>query len=71
MLFLNIKHAVVNGLIRRVCGENHHNSKLTTIDVTNIRYKYKLGGITLKELGLIYNVSHTTVSNVVNNLIWK
>lgn len=47
-------------------GENHHNSKLTTCDVIEIR-KSNLKG---RELANIYNVSYKTIRNILNRKTW-
>ena len=56
---------------RRPRGERHGCAKLSEQDVRTIRVKYALGGVTQKQLGSEYGVSHTTISMIVTNHIWK
>jgi hypothetical protein len=58
----------IPSLHKRACGENKGSSKLKNKDVIFILENYKRGmGI---ELSKIFNVSQTTILNVVNKKIW-
>ena len=59
-------------------GENNGNSKLTDIEVLEIRLKYQSGEYTYKKLAKLYNVSIPLICNIINkkarnenNYIWK
>lgn len=64
----NQSHAWKNGLITKQYGENSNNSKLTNEQAKEIREKYATGNYTQKQLGLLYNVSSTTIYYVINNI---
>lgn len=55
-------------LHKRACGEKQHLAKLTPNKVIEIRKIYKKG-LGMK-LSIMYNVSQTTILNIVNNKIW-
>jgi len=58
----------IPSLHKRACGENQGSSKLKNKDVIFILENYKRGmGI---ELSKIFNVSQTTILNIVNKKIW-
>jgi hypothetical protein len=50
-------------------GEKHKNSKLSYIQVLEIRKKYR-GGENAQELGKIYGISSSSVENIVNGATW-
>ena len=52
-----------------VSGEQHHASKLSDIQVSEIRTRWKndFKSLTLRTLSAEYNVSVTTIHNIVNN----
>jgi DNA-binding transcriptional regulator YiaG len=51
-------------------GENHTGSKLTMQDVDIIRKKYN-NGISQTELSKEFNISKSTIHNIVYNKAWK
>lgn len=58
----------IPSLHKRACGENQGSSKLKEKDVVYILKNYKKGmGIELSEF---FNVSQTTILNIVNRKIW-
>jgi len=61
----NKKHALENGLM--VSGEKHPNSKLTEIQVLEIRAS-KLSHV---ELSLLYNTNRTNIIKIVNRQRWR
>lgn len=64
--FLNEKVAEV---IDKPHGRNFHPSKLSEKDVRQIRtLKGVISGV---EIGIIFNVSKATVSNILNRISWK
>jgi hypothetical protein len=60
----NVKHSFLLGL--GVTGEKHHNSKLSTIEVLEIRKLFKEGK-TRKELVDKYKVSRSNIERIINN----
>ncbi len=46
-------------------------SKLTPLQITEIRVQFKNGTATQNELASMYNVSRPTITRVVNKTIWK
>lgn len=69
----NAKHAYDNDLQIPSFGETNGKSKLTEKEVLEIRQLYQQvngrRGI-IKELSIIYNVSPSTVSDIINNVTW-
>lgn len=65
----NSQHAVEMGLIKHSRGVYHTSSKLSTEDVEAIRANEKK--LTIRELGLIYNVHHCTISRCIKNKRYK
>lgn len=55
---------------RQARGETHGFSKLTERQVIEIRNKFKLG-INRGELKDEYNVSYSTIQNIISNISWK
>ena len=64
----NQDHSWKNGLIKVRYGEETNNSKLTNDQAKEIREKYATGSYTQKQLGLLYNVTSTTIYYVINNI---
>lgn len=60
----------VDTLSKNNLGEKNPLSKLTEDNVIAIRKDYT-AGTTQKELAKLYNVSVSTIWNIVNNKIWK
>ncbi len=51
-------------------GETHPNSKMTVKKVIELRQRYAAGNETVMELGLIYGMSQSSVSNIINKVQW-
>lgn len=51
-------------------GEGHGRSILTTMQVKEIRQRYKAGGVYYRELAAEYNVSLALIAHIVKNMIW-
>lgn len=69
----NMKHAIQTGLISTRCGELNGNSKLTGDDIKFIRENYvprdqEFGA---RALARKYGVHHTTISHIVNGIVWN
>jgi len=64
----NLKHAYKIGIASNK-GERHPRSKLKDSDAVEMRELYN-NNVTQKELSLLYKLSITTVSNIVNNKTW-
>ena len=52
-------------------GEKGRHSKLTSNMVEEIRFAAKRGNMLHREIASIFNVSTTTITNIINNKIWK
>jgi group I intron endonuclease len=52
-------------------GTNNGRSKLTEQDIADIRSRYATGNITQTELGRIYGVRQTQISNIVRCVQWN
>lgn len=57
--------------IKRRTGSNHHMSKLTESQVSEIRLLWDRGGITKTELGKRYGVSQVQAGKIVREVNWK
>lgn len=69
----NMIHAYKTGLERKICGEEHHNHKLTQEDVEYIRSVYskrdpKYGAVALSNK---FGVDRTTIHDIVNQKTWR
>ena len=69
----NVKHAYINGLEQKVCGEKHHAHKLTYDIVDYIRKHYKKGSRTFgaTALGRMFGVDKSTIEAVVKGETWR
>jgi len=65
----NTKHAYKNGLINVSKGENHVNSKLTNVQILEIRAIGK--NLKQREIAEIYGITQVIVSNILNNIHYK
>lgn len=65
----NTKHAYDNGLIKVSKAENHVNSKLTNVQVLEIRAIGR--SLKQREIGEMYGVRQVLISNVLNNISYK
>lgn len=52
-------------------GEKHTMAKLTEAQVYRIKELYATGGMTLKEISVMYNMSIAPISNIVTGKSWK
>lgn len=59
------------GRARNLYGEEHGNSKLTEQEVRQIRIDYSNGNISMKKLGLKYNVTPRTIYMIITRITWK
>lgn len=66
----NTKHAILNGRMNHLFGENNSLSKLTIRDVNEIRGLYLTGKYTHQEISKIYGVKKSVIGKVVNNTNW-
>lgn len=62
----NTQHAIKLGLIK-LRGEDGGTAKLTNKTAQEIRERYKQGNISMKQLGLLYQVSAQTVCNAIHH----
>lgn len=61
----NMLHAAENNLTQ--IGQRYYNSKLTNIQVLEIKEKYKTGNYTHASLGKEYNVTKQNITMILNN----
>ena len=52
-------------------GEEHHSSKLTAVQVREIRAIYERGEMKGPQLGLKYGVAQTMISKIITRKSWK
>lgn len=67
----NIQHALANGLLAPLKGEQVSLAKLTESDVVAIRHEYEAGGITQARLADRYGVTGAAIFYVVRRKTWK
>ncbi len=67
----NMLHAVAMGLLSTKKGEENPASKLTKINVKEIRKLYSTGLYTQRFISNKFNISFSTIHLVVRNKIWK
>jgi hypothetical protein len=65
----NMKHAYRSGL-HSMKGERNSNSTLKEKDILVIHCLY-LNGMNQETIGILYNITHTMVSYIVNGINWK
>ena len=66
----NNRHAFDNKLMVPNRGEECRLSKLTNNDIEKIRELYKIGGYSYRQIGKIFDVSHTLIRYILNNKLW-
>jgi hypothetical protein len=66
----NIVHAYANDMIECVSGERHHQSRLTSDDVSKIRQRIGHGESCLS-ISRDYNVSNVSIINIKNGKTWN
>lgn len=57
--------------IKKISGNNSKNSKLTEIQVLQIRKLHTNGGINYTELANTFSVTSTTIGNIIRRKSWK
>ncbi len=62
---------IKKGRARKAKGEELPFSKLNTSKVRQIRNLYKTGKYTMRELGIMFSVSHTPIVSLINRKTWK
>lgn len=70
----NILDSINHGTWRHppiLCGIKHGRAKLTNQDVSRIRQIYTTGKLTQVQLAKQFNVTHYTISDIVNRRTWK
>lgn len=63
-------HAFKLGLNKQKKGENHIRSKLTNLQATDIRLKYK-NNISIKILAEEFNVNKITIRRIIKNILYN
>lgn len=64
----NMRHASKEMLLKH--GSKSSFSKLTELDIPNIRNKFNIG-ISQRSIAKEYKVSHTTIKHIINGDKWK
>ena len=72
----NIRHAIDTGLLdyskrNHSKGSSNGQSKLTEIEVLEIRRLYKTSKYTQIELSRLFNISRPAISDIINRKSWK
>lgn len=67
----NIRDCISKGRNNVASGEKSGRAKLTFNQVRKIRFDYKKGGISQRELAKIFGVGKTIIGNIVRNESWK
>ncbi len=52
-------------------ARNRRTTKLTKSKVEEIRFKYKVGKYTHRELGIEYNIDQTNITRIINQETWR
>ena len=58
-------------ILKRNCGENSYNAKLSNEEVKKIRDLYKVGKITVGKIAEIYKLSNSQARRIVKYERWK
>ena len=66
----NMRDMQVKGRGRYARGEKQGHSKLTTVQVVEIRRRYSLGGTSQQQLATEYGVSRAAVWEVIHGTTW-
>lgn len=67
----NIVHAFRTGLMVARKGTEVHTAKLDEEKVREIRLLYQSGDFTYREIGEMFGVYHSVISNIINGHYWK
>lgn len=67
----NSKHALKTGLTKIQYGSETTNSKLTEIQVLEIRKLYETTNMTNSEIGKLFGVNQPAISKIVHRKTWK
>jgi len=57
--------------IPRLKGENHGESKLTQLQVNEIRQRYAQGGVLQKQLAKEYGIGNMQISRIIRYIQWR
>lgn len=67
----NVSDRESRGRGNQASGEANGNAKLTVAEVEAIRWQYRAGGVSQRQLGAAFAVDHSTVSRIVNRNQWN
>lgn len=67
----NVQHAFDHGLNHGRKGQKHHYAKFTNEQAKEVREIYARGGISHKELGKIFGVSASSISDIVRFISYR
>lgn len=67
----NTSHSFAMGLQKPRMGERSNWAVLSEAEVVEIREKHKTGTYTQKQLGIMFNVSRTAITMIVNRKRWS
>ena len=68
--YQNARHAI-NVLGKNNQGENNPRAKLKENDIIKIRKHYKIGYLTMTEIGCLFNISYFHVYDIVHRRSWS
>lgn len=66
----NIKHAYRIGLRKIYIGNGNKNSKLNSVKASEIKELYLAGQMSSKEIGSMYGVAQSTVTDIAKGKTW-
>lgn len=66
----NIQHAFKNGLVNSRKGEKNNKSKLTEIEVVEVKQLLEAGKLLQREIGAIFGVTQTGISSIKTGRSW-
>lgn len=67
----NMEQCVFEGRLKTSFGEKHGQSKLNEKDVKKIKELYNTKNYSQRCLGKLFNISHSEISRIINNQVWK
>ena len=67
----NVIHAFKTGLKNGMKGEAHHNTKVKTSDILEIRNMYKESNLSQFNIGIKFGLSQSQIGRIINNKRWS
>lgn len=66
----NTLHAYRTGLKKSLKGSDNPMSKLTEVNVIDIKFKYRNGGHSYRTLSVLYNVDKALIARIIKGISW-